>query len=117
MEITVIAVKSTKRLNILSPREIAELFGLPNFSDEERSFYFTLDPDEKKIMLSLGSKMSRIFFILQLGYFKAKQNFFNLDLPTVQADFVFVAKTYFPSENIYHLQLVKKHALTIRHIY
>ena len=51
-------------------------------------------------MLSLGSKMSRIFFILQLGYFKAKQNFFNLDLPTVQADFVFVAKTYFPSDNI-----------------
>ena len=100
MEIIVIAVKPTKRLNILPPKEIAELFGLPNFSAEERSFYFTLDPDEQKIMLSLGSKLSRIFFVLQLGYFKEKQNFFNLDLPTIRADFLFVAKTYFPSDNI-----------------
>lgn len=90
-----------KRLTILSKDEITALFEKPNFTKEERDFYFALDEGEYKIMLSFGSILSRMFFILQLGYFKAKQGFFTLDLNSVQEDLSYIARTYFLGKKIF----------------
>ena len=95
-----IMINDDKRLTILSKAEIIELFEQPNFTEEERVFYFALDNNEYKIMRSFGSISSRMFFILQLGHFKAKQAFFILDLDSVQEDLSYIARTYFSNEPI-----------------
>ena len=56
---------------ILSPTEIEELYGIPNFSAEQRTVYFTLDDVEQQEIESRPSLESRLHFILQLGYFKS----------------------------------------------
>jgi len=67
---------NTKRLAILSQDEVSALFGRPNFSDEEREIYFSLDPDEIRIFESLRQPNAILGFLLQLGYFKASHQFF-----------------------------------------
>src|SRR3989338_6032835 len=89
-----------KRLTIFSKAEIAELFDRPIFTEQERVAYFALEADERKIMLSFGSIQSRIFFILQLGYFKARKAFFNIDLFLVKEDFSYIANAYFLGKEI-----------------
>jgi 6-phosphogluconolactonase (cycloisomerase 2 family) len=37
---------SGKRLTILTVKEIQALYGLPQFTDEERATYFALDPED-----------------------------------------------------------------------
>ena len=65
------------RLTILLEAERDELYALPIFAEEERAVYFALEDDENQEMESLKSLDSRVHFILQLGYFKAKFIFFD----------------------------------------
>jgi hypothetical protein len=65
-----------RRLKILGPAEIKELFCLPHFPDEEREQLFAVTPTEKAALDDLHSVKSKIAFILQLGYFKARRMFF-----------------------------------------
>jgi hypothetical protein len=58
-----------KRLKILDEGEVAALFAPPDFTDEERQAYFSLSPVESAALKDLTIK-SRIYCILQLGYFK-----------------------------------------------
>ena len=60
-----------KRLRILGDDEIQALYGRPRFTDDERLEYFALWPTEKAMLEQLHSIKSRIYFILQLGYFKS----------------------------------------------
>ena len=69
--------KTGKRLTILSNFEIEHLYKIPSFNREEMAFYFTLDDSEEIEMKTLKSLESRVYFILQLGYFKYKSMFFN----------------------------------------
>ncbi len=75
-----------KRLRILGDDEIQALYGRPRFTDDERLEYFTLSPTEKTALEQLHSIKSRIYFILQLGYFKSHHLFFVFDLPDVEED-------------------------------
>jgi hypothetical protein len=47
-----------KRLNILTAKEIQALYGIPQFTPEERITYFTLDPVEEYSL----HKCSRLFY-------------------------------------------------------
>jgi hypothetical protein len=38
----------SKRLTILTAKEIRAVYGFPQFTDEERDVYFALDPFEKQ---------------------------------------------------------------------
>jgi Domain of unknown function (DUF4158) len=58
------------RLTILTQKEIQALYDLPQFADEERDIYFTLDPLEKQQLNQLRNITASVHFILQLGYFK-----------------------------------------------
>ncbi len=67
---------SGKRLTILTVKEIQGLYGLPQFTDEEQATYFALDPLVKQQLDQLRNITTSVYFILQLGYFKAKKQFF-----------------------------------------
>src|ERR1700738_4400721 len=82
------------RLKILSDDEIDALYGRPRFTQEERVEYFTLSAQEKVALAQLHSHKSKAFFILQLGYFKARRMFFVFGLNDVQEDAAYVREKY-----------------------
>lgn len=85
-----------QRLKILGLDEIEELYGLPRFSDEEREQYFTLSAAEQAVLDRLKTTKSKIVFILQLGYFKARRMFFVFSANDVVADVSHIAERYLP---------------------
>lgn len=76
-----------KRIYLLSEAEIGELYCRPIFNQEERRLYFDLNGDELSALEQLTTTKTRLYFILQLGYFKAKHQFFTFNLDEVKLDF------------------------------
>lgn len=58
-----------KRVQLLPDIEIADLYAIPEFNHSERQLYFTLTPQEASILNHYSNIRTRIYFILQLGYF------------------------------------------------
>jgi len=85
----------TKRIQLLSCTEVGELYARPAFTVHERQLYFTLSPSEREALAQHTNTKTRIYFILQLGYFKAKQQFFNFVLEDVRHDVQFIVSTYY----------------------
>ena len=97
----------TKRLKILEADEIEAVYGLPVFDDEDRAFYFALSPPERAILSQLHGMKSSICYMLQLGYFKARQQFFVFGLQQVAADVQYVQRAYFPDATLVDLDITK----------
>ncbi len=85
------------RLTILTPKELQTVYALPQFTDEERDTYFSLDPREKQALDEFRTFTTKTYFILQLGYFKAKKLFFVFDVQTVADDVTYILHRYFPA--------------------
>lgn len=66
-------------LNILNQQEINNLYALPKFSKEERPYFFSIGDIEQTYIKRLLTTDAKIWFILQLGYFRAKKRFFDID--------------------------------------
>jgi TnpA family transposase len=96
-----------RRLRILGEDEINALYGLPRFGDDERMEYFSLSPTDKTALDQLHSIKSRIYFILQLGYFKSHHLFFVFDLPDVEVDARYIQDQYFPNFELMDLRITK----------
>ena len=88
-----------KRLNILDGHEIDDLYGLPRFTADERQRYFTLTEDEQALCRRLRSLSSQVSFILQLGYFKARQQFFTFTFAEVADDVAAVLVRHVPADS------------------
>jgi hypothetical protein len=88
-----------KRLRILGDDEIAALYSRPCFTHDERTQYFSLSQPEKEVLQDLRSVTSQAYFVLQLGYFKARQLFFTFDLDEVAEDLQYVLEHHFPTCN------------------
>ncbi|MHC5118982.1 MAG: Tn3 family transposase [Planctomycetota bacterium] len=101
------ADKKQTRLKILEADEIETVYGLPVFDDEDRAFYFSLLPPERAILSQLHSLKSSIYYILQLGYFKARRQFFVFNLQQVVADAQYVQRIYFPDYTLVDLDITK----------
>lgn len=69
------ADRYTDRLKILEDQEIEELYGRPQFNHDERIHFFGLTPEERAVADGHYNLASRVLFILQVGYFKAKTLF------------------------------------------
>jgi hypothetical protein len=82
-------MKEQKRLRILGDDEIEAIYGRPRFTPEERIQYFSLSQAEAELLTELRSVKSQTYFVLQLGYFKAKHLFFTFDLNEVEPDMQF----------------------------
>jgi len=94
--------KNSQRLQILSQDEIAELYAVPQFNVTERSHYFLLP---EKVFHSLkikktngGNTSTRLWFILQYGYFKARHQFFNISYVDTKDDVSFIMTYYLPND-------------------
>jgi Domain of unknown function (DUF4158) len=98
------------RLTILTPQEIDALYAIPTLDDEERSFLFSLDAEDRAILDSLGNDAARkVDYILQLGYYRAIGNFFLFSFQKVKGDVEFILQQYFPGEPFPKKQLSKNH--------
>jgi predicted XRE-type DNA-binding protein len=89
--------KQNKRIRILKDEEYQQIYGLPTFSREEQEWFFELTQQELSVLDTAATIETKIDAILQLGYFKAKQNFFAWTFNTVQSDFDFIRHRYFDS--------------------
>jgi TnpA family transposase len=85
-----------QRLKILGQDEIDILFRRPCFTQEEREQYFALSASEQAVLNELNTTKSKITFILQLGYFKARRMFFVFTANDVAEDLNHVVERYFP---------------------
>ena len=94
------------RLKILSQDEVEAIYDIPHFKHEERRNYFSLSQPEKELAQTFRSVKSQAYFILQLGYFKAKHQFFTFDLNEVVEDLRYVMEQYFGNSKIADLSSV-----------
>lgn len=88
--------EQSKRLTILTAKEMQAIYGLPQFTDEERLAYFTLDSREQSALKRIRTLTANVYFILQLGFFKAKRQFFVFDLRSVADDVAYILRKYYP---------------------
>ena len=91
-----VADPTQKRLRILGDEEITALYTRPHFTDEERLEYFSLAPTEHAMLEQFHSIASRLYCLLQLGYFKARHMFFAFELPEVIDDARYLQQRDFP---------------------
>ncbi|MDY6895656.1 MAG: DUF4158 domain-containing protein [Thermotogota bacterium] len=84
-----------KRIHLLSDTEVIDLYAKPDFSPNEQKLYFTLTKSEQIALDHFSNTRTRVYFILQLGYFKAKQQFFNFTFESSKNDVRFILKTYY----------------------
>lgn len=89
--------KQNKRIRVLKDEEYQQIYGLPTFSREEQEWFFELTQQERPIFDTAATPETKIDAILQLGYFKAKQNFFTWTFNSVQSDFDYIRQRYFDS--------------------
>lgn len=86
--------KINLRVELLNNAELEELYSLPQFTDEEREYYFFIDEKEYQLLDQYKKPLAKLYFILQLGYFRAKNLFFTLDPNSVADDIAHIAKRY-----------------------
>lgn len=93
---------NSQRLCILSNQDFAAIYDRPRFNDLERRHFFVLSEPELKIVklrpFNGRETSSKVYFILQLGYFKAKHLFFHFQYFEVEEDMRFVLHTHLPND-------------------
>ncbi|WP_322489331.1 Tn3 family transposase [Chloroflexus sp.] len=87
----------SRRLHILESHEVDALYGRPRFTPDEQQLYFTLTEAEQAACAELRSLASQVGFVLQLGYFKAKQLFFAFTFAEVADDVAAILSRHFPT--------------------
>ena len=76
-----------ERLSILTDSEREFIYGLPKFTNLERKHCFDLEKIEEDIVREkLHGINSKIYFILQLAYFKFSHKFFQINFREVAED-------------------------------
>lgn len=97
-------MKNTQRLQILSDQEVLAIYGRPIFNEVEQRHYFSLTDVElahlKLRTIKGKDTSSKLYFILQLGYFKAKHLFFQFNYINVINDVAFILNVYLPNDII-----------------
>ena len=102
----------SERLQALSPEEYELLWGQPVFSDSDRDLFFQLNSREQQFLGQLRTPRTKANFLLQLGYFRARQRFFPLDLSLVADDLDHLSDRYLDGTAISTLNISKQ---AIRH--
>jgi len=84
-----------KRIYLLPEAEIADLYARPIFNPSEQQLYFELTQVELDTLAQFGTIKTKVHFILQLAYFKAKNQFFTFAFDDVRADVEYVQAKFF----------------------
>jgi len=96
------------RLSILTQSEIQDYFGIPRLTQEDREYYFELADNEVKLIGENWPLNSKLYFVLQLGYFKAKRMFFSFDAKEVDNDVAYIIGAYFPYDANHEFKVPSK---------
>lgn len=89
-------MSNKERLNLLTDAEVEDIYSRPKFNDDnERDYFFTLNEGEHNLLKKYTSIKSKVFLILQIGYFKAIQQFYKLSLNEVEDDVNFIIKKHY----------------------
>ncbi|HIE8289910.1 TPA: DUF4158 domain-containing protein, partial [Salmonella enterica] len=102
------AIAKSERLTVLSDAEQEALYGLPDFDDAQRLEYLALTENELALASSRPSIHAQVYCILQIGYFKAKNDFFRFYWRDVEDDCAFVLSRYFQGE-AFETKQISKH--------
>ncbi|MEL7495561.1 MAG: Tn3 family transposase [Cyanobacteria bacterium J06554_11] len=94
------ATNTQKRLQILGDEEIENLYGLPHLTPEEQAECFTLSERETAALDQFHTIESRLYAILQLGYFKARHLFFVFSFDADNVDVQYIQERYFPDTEL-----------------
>jgi len=97
----------SRRLEILTASEIDDLFGLPRFTEEDRQLHFDLSPVEQEVTRAFNFPVAA-HFVLQIGYFKAKQQFFVYEQGAVLNDLRHIVERYFPNRELAAPRMLSK---------
>ena len=89
-------IPASRRLSILCTEEIDSLFGMPHFTEGERHIHFDLSPEERETIDAARTITAGVHLVLQLGYFKAKAQFFAVSLDHVRPDINHILTRYYP---------------------
>ncbi|WP_323851883.1 DUF4158 domain-containing protein [Xenorhabdus szentirmaii] len=100
---------TSSRLSILTDEEIHSLYEIPDINDEEREFLFELDAEDIKYLDSIKNISQKINYILQLGYYKATNYFFQFSFQKRKSDVLFILKRYFPDETFPKKKIARKY--------
>src|SRR5450631_2607113 len=92
---TATTTTKSERLAVLSDVEQFALYGWPDFDDGQRSDYLALSPKELALACGRPDLHAQVSCALQIGYFKAKQAFFQFTWDDVPEDCRFVLARYF----------------------
>lgn len=102
--------KNKKRIDLLPQAEIEDLYERPILNDEERLLYFTLTKNESLAAMKYSHARTQLYFILQIGYFKAKQQFYSFNIEEVIEDARFVNNIYLNGESILSGKIARDYA-------
>ena len=64
---------TSRRLSILTRREIDDLYGLRRFTEEDQQLYFDLCAAEEARVRAMHTDSTKVHFVLQLGYLGTPQ--------------------------------------------
>src|SRR5450830_1005239 len=84
------------RLSILSTSEIDDLYGVPRFTGADRDLFFELSTPELAAVTAIRTVSVAAHLILQLGYFKAKRQFFAYERGETAQDLGHILNEHFP---------------------
>jgi hypothetical protein len=92
---------NSRRLTVLSPAERLALYGLPDFDDFQRAEFFAFTNAERTLAEQRKGPVEHLHCLLQIGYFKAKNAFFNLSAQAVPPeDVAFLVERYLPGNPV-----------------
>jgi Domain of unknown function (DUF4158)/Tn3 transposase DDE domain len=100
---------NSRRLAILSAKEVDELYGLPHFTEDERYLYFDLSTAEREVVAAVRTVSVAVHLTLQIGYFKAKRQFFSYQQDAVIEDLNYILKQNFPGQRLASIKLPFRH--------
>lgn len=90
----------SRRLSILSAEEVEALYSLPRFTEDDRRLYFDLSAAEREAVAAIHTVSVAVHLTLQLGYFKAKRQFFAYEQGAVLEDLRYIMTLYFPGRDL-----------------
>jgi TnpA family transposase len=89
-----------KRIYLLPEAEITDLYARPVFNQNEQQLYFELTQVEFDTVGQFGTVKTKVHFILQLAYFKAKNQFFSFTFDDARADVDYVLAKFFTKTDV-----------------
>lgn len=101
-------VTDSRRLSILSGQEIEGLYELPHFTEDDRQVFFDLSAVEREAIDAVHAISTAVQWTLQLGYFKARRQFFVYTREAVLEDLEHSRGSNFPTQELAEVKTLSK---------